>query len=140
MAARVLLFLAIVPAYSREPNVAQIVKTYTAMRKHPAIFDSKAGWKQWMEPALVEALISLRDTGNETSLRALLREEVSGVYSFKLFNDEFCDMFLEELDNYYASGLPVYRPNSMNNVSHARSEPMPPPPADLRDNIALAVY
>jgi hypothetical protein len=27
----------------------------------------------------------------------------------------FCERFLEETDNYLASGLPIRRPNSMNN-------------------------
>lgn len=110
MGIRSLLVLSLAARCVGEANVAQIVRTYTPMRAHPALFDSKVGWKQWMSPPLIEALIELRDTGNETALRALLREEVPGVYSFELFNAEFCDMFLEELDNYYASGLPVYRP------------------------------
>ena len=37
------------------------------------------------------------DTKNASALQALLRPEVDGVYSFALFNDEFCKMFLEEL-------------------------------------------
>ena len=28
---------------------------------------------------------------------------------------DFCDKFLAEIDNYFASGLPIRRPNSMNN-------------------------
>lgn len=42
------------------------------------------------------------------------------MYSFELFSEEFCGLFLEELDNYYASGLPVHRPNSMNNYGVMR--------------------
>jgi hypothetical protein len=37
------------------------------------------------------------------------------VYSFGMLSIAFCDKFLEEVDNYFASGLPVRRPNSMNN-------------------------
>ena len=52
-------------------------------------------------------------------MRSLLRVEVEGsdasVYSFAIFTTEFCDRFLEELDNYYGTGLPQPRPNSMNN-------------------------
>ena len=41
--------------------------------------------------------------------------ESAGVYSFELFSKAFCETFLAEVDNYDASGLPVRRPNSMNN-------------------------
>ena len=67
-----------------------------------------------VEPALLDALAELK-AGNEAPVRALLKVEVEGVYSFAIFTDEFCDMFLAELDNYYATGLPQPRPNSMNN-------------------------
>ena len=38
-----------------------------------------------------------------------------GVYVFDMFSAEFCSMLLGELEHYEASGLPVVRPNSMNN-------------------------
>jgi hypothetical protein len=47
--------------------------------------------------------------------RAVITEVHPGVYSFPLFTPEFCNLYLDELDNYYASGLPIRRPNSMNN-------------------------
>ena len=45
---------------------------------------------------------------------AVVRES-AGIYSFELFSKAFCETFLREVDNYDASGLPVRRPNSMNN-------------------------
>eukprot|EP00854_Cymbomonas_tetramitiformis_P003010 gene3010-3827_t len=66
---------------------------------------------QIIEPELFSALASK----SEDALRDLLTEEAPGVYSFPLFREDFCAMFLEEMDNFYASGLPVRRPNSMNN-------------------------
>ena len=59
-----------------------------------------------MDPQLLAALDVFSESGgtNTTAIRALLREEVEGVYSFAILNDEFCDLFLKELDNYYASG------------------------------------
>ena len=48
--------------------------------------------------------------------RSVLEEHVPGeVFSFPLFSPAFCELFLEELDHFYASGLPARRPNSMNN-------------------------
>ena len=95
-------------------DVARIVSAYKPLRRHPVLFDAKAGWGRWVEPALLDALAELK-AGNEAPVRALLKVEVEGVYSFAIFTDEFCDMFLAELDNYYATGLPQPRPNSMNN-------------------------
>ncbi|KAL1521766.1 hypothetical protein AB1Y20_021420 [Prymnesium parvum] len=105
------------PFAQQRVSPQRIIKAYESKRRHPQLFDSRAGWTKWMSPSLVDALDVYRSSGghNTTAILALLREEVEGVYSFDLFNEDFCDLFLEELDNYYASGLPIYRPNSMNN-------------------------
>ena len=49
-------------------------------------------------------------------MRSLLRVEVAAtrgsdasVYSFAIFTTDFCDRFVEELDNYYSTGLPQPR-------------------------------
>ena len=97
-----------------EHDVARIVGAYKPLRKHPALFDARAGWSRWIEPDLLDALQELK-AGNESAVHSLLRVEVEGVYSFAIFTTEFCDLFIEELDNYYATGLPQPRPNSMNN-------------------------
>ena len=94
--------------------MASPAQRYRALRRHPALFSAKSGWARWVHPALLAAIGELR-AGNGTALRGLLHEEVAGVYSFELLSDEFCEIFLDELDGYYASGLPVTRPNSMNN-------------------------
>ena len=83
-----------------EHDVARIVSTYKPLRKHPALFDAKAGWNRWIEPRLLDALEELK-TGNESAVRSLLRVEVEGsdasVYSFAIFTTDFCDRFIEEL-------------------------------------------
>jgi hypothetical protein len=48
--------------------------------------------------------------------------ETDEVYSFPLFTAEFCTMFLEEVEHYQASGLPIQRPNSMNNYGIVTNE------------------
>ena len=87
-----------------ENDVARIVSTYKPLRKHPALFDAKVGWSRWIEPQLLDALAELK-AGNESAVRSLLRVEVEGsdasVYSFAIFTADFCDRFIEELDNYY---------------------------------------
>ena len=109
LAAALALALA-VPARARSSQ-NQVIAAYRPLRKHPELFDSSAGWRQWIDAALLEAI----DTQNMTALQSLMREEVQGVHSFQLFNDEFTQFFLEELDNYRTTGLPINRPNSMNN-------------------------
>jgi hypothetical protein len=42
-----------------------------------------------------------------------LKEVTPGVYSFPMLRPEFCDIFTDEIDSYYASGLRCPRPNSM---------------------------
>jgi len=89
---------------------------YSSLRKYPELFDAKTGWREeWLAGSLVAALQEARTTGTEDPILSILKEEAPGIYSFDLFRPEFCTMFLDELDNYYASGLPIRRPNSMNN-------------------------
>ena len=38
-----------------------------------------------------------------------------GVYTFPLFSDEYCAALIAEVEHFQRSGLPVRRPNSMNN-------------------------
>ena len=43
-----------------ERDVARIVSSYKPLRKHPALFDAKAGWSRWIEPQLLDALAELK--------------------------------------------------------------------------------
>lgn len=95
-----------------------VIHRYAKLRRHPEVFEEFQD--AWLDPILVRTLGKLR---NETVsqakrrglVRKLMREEADGVYSFPVFTREFCERFLEELDSFYASKLPVRRPNSMNN-------------------------
>ena len=101
----------------RSPDTS-VVARYRPLRKHPALFDASAGWTQWLDPSLMSALAELQATGNTTRLLSLLRVEASGhsqAYSLPFVSEAFCDLFLEELDHYHTTGLPISRPNSMNN-------------------------
>lgn len=144
MPSSLLLAAIVAPVVSqRGTNPAAIIRAYSKMRLHPDIFEYE-GWKKSINPALIEALdlYSVSQGRNTTALRSLLREETEGVYSFEMLSPAFCDLFLEEvhtirfptpkstapswtfvrcaqLDNYYASGLPIARPNSMNNYGEA---------------------
>lgn len=106
----------------------EVIAAYRPLRKHPALFDHSEGWMQWIHPPLLEALKEYEEfPDNSTKLRSLLRVEVEGVHSFQFLSDEFCRLFLEELDHFYATGLPVDRPNSMNNYGIVRAVNVPWP-------------
>jgi len=60
-----------------EHDVARIVSTYKPLRKHPALFDAKAGWNRWIEPRLLDALEELK-TGNESAVRSLAARRGGG--------------------------------------------------------------
>ena len=40
---------------------------YKPLRKHPALFDAKAGWSRWIEPRLLDAPAELK-AGNESAV------------------------------------------------------------------------
>ena len=41
--------------------------------------------------------------------------DAPGIFAFPLLNDAYCDALMDEVAHFQASGLPVARPNSMNN-------------------------
>jgi thiol-disulfide isomerase/thioredoxin len=88
---------------------AQRAQRYTPLHRElfAATFDDA-----WLADGFRAALAD----GSEAALRGVLREEVAGrVFSFEMLRPDFCARLLDELANYEASGLPVARPNSMNN-------------------------
>lgn len=81
------------------------------MPKYPSLFMAKVQ-DDWLVDSFRSALVD----GSDDALRNILRTEVPGrVYSFDMLAPAFCAMLLEELEQYEASGMPVARPNSMNN-------------------------
>jgi len=101
--------------YSREANEKRmdVIQKYRKLVKHPQLFDPRAPLDfAWLAPELVTVV----ENPSPAAWRRLVKEEVPGqVFSFPLFTDDFCDTFLEEVFNFYDSGLPASRPNSMNN-------------------------
>ena len=78
---------------------------------HPPLFSTHFR-REWLEPSFAAAI----EDGSDAALRGVLREEVPGrVFSFPMVTPDFCERLLDELQAYEASGLPVVRPNSMNN-------------------------
>jgi len=58
----------------------------------------------------------------EILINEMKQEQAPLSYSFRVFKNSFCDELLQELDNFFDSGLPRSRPNSMNNFGVLLSE------------------
>jgi len=103
----------------KQARRVDVIRKYAKQALHPHLL-------AWSPAPAVEAcdawlglapeFVEAHNAGTEEAWRKLLTEHLSGeVFSFPLFTDSFCDMLLEEVLNFYASGLPARRPNSMNN-------------------------
>eukprot|EP00746_Dinoflagellata_sp_MGD_P000564 gnl/MRDRNA2_/MRDRNA2_101012_c0_seq1.p1 gnl/MRDRNA2_/MRDRNA2_101012_c0~~gnl/MRDRNA2_/MRDRNA2_101012_c0_seq1.p1 ORF type:complete len:529 (-),score=98.50 gnl/MRDRNA2_/MRDRNA2_101012_c0_seq1:206-1792(-) len=96
----------------------EVMDKFAKMVKHPDLFQHrKPGLplelpEEWFDPQFWQAA----KLGTEEAWRAILREELPDkAYSLPVFRLDFCEKLLEEIFNFYASGLPARRPNSMNN-------------------------
>ena len=99
--------------YHAERGVAY--DPYKSQRKHKDLFDAEQGWKRnWIAPELLDAIEQAKQ-GDADAIQGLVTLESEGIFSFPMLTPEFCSLLLEEVDNYFATGLPVRRPNSMNN-------------------------
>jgi hypothetical protein len=76
--------------------------------------------QRFLHPALAAVLAD----GSESALRAFVKQEAPAtpLFSFPVFSTQFCTELLDEIDSFEASGLPVMRPNSMNNYGVILSE------------------
>ena len=72
---------------------------------HPRLFVFS---EEYLEPAFAAAA-KAGDAGY------LQRATGTGLYAGKMFTDAFCAMFVEEIESFERSGMPLTRPNSMNN-------------------------
>eukprot|EP00039_Didymoeca_costata_P012282 m.176133 g.176133 ORF g.176133 m.176133 type:complete len:451 (+) comp15438_c0_seq5:267-1619(+) len=88
------------------------IDAYTPHRLVPALYHQE--WpREWFHREMQNVMESEKD------FQSIIHTESEGVYSFPLFSDEFCKVFLSEVDNFYQKAeehnLPIKRPNSMNN-------------------------
>mmetsp|Transcript_111017 Transcript_111017/g.313063 ORF Transcript_111017/g.313063 Transcript_111017/m.313063 type:complete len:519 (-) Transcript_111017:60-1616(-) len=109
-------------AFTEETGV---VRKYGKKRKHNDLFTIRGFPSKErphpVVPRLREALGNISGLDRDAA-RALLissgvvSEVIPGmVYSFEVFTDSFCQVLMEEIRNFYSTGLPARRPNSMNN-------------------------
>lgn len=89
------------------------IKKYATIAKHQEFFCTPLVLREeWFEPTFWRA----HQENTPEAWRGLLEEHLENeVYSFKMLSERFCELLLEEIFNFYDSGLPARRPNSMNN-------------------------
>jgi hypothetical protein len=83
--------------------------TYRAGALHPQLFEPRVQ-TSWLAPSFAAAL----EAGPE-ALRRHAEQVAPGVFAFDMLSEGFCTQLLAELARHEESGLPVVRPNSMNN-------------------------
>lgn len=98
--------------------MARVIATqhkYAPLRLHPEIFSVYSGWQpNWFDPAFMECLASTTPAQFGTALMSITTQVAEGVYSFPLFSPLYCELLLEETNNFEHTKLFKSRPNSMN--------------------------
>lgn len=98
------------------------IKEYRKFQKHPELFQAKSvggqGWQEeWFNDRFVAVKTALTDAEKTTecsTINEFVKRECDDIYSFPFLSERTCELILEEMENYTASGLPTFRPNSMN--------------------------
>jgi len=120
----------------RRATASPATRAYMPDRKHPDLFDIEKGWpEEWFDPSFMEAFI---DDSADGWSRVITEHLPGDVISFKMFSDEFCQMLLEEVDNFQSTGIPARRPNSMNNYGIILNEIGWKPMVDILQEAVLA--
>eukprot|EP00927_Polykrikos_kofoidii_P028286 TRINITY_DN24727_c0_g1_i1.p1 TRINITY_DN24727_c0_g1~~TRINITY_DN24727_c0_g1_i1.p1 ORF type:complete len:314 (-),score=34.86 TRINITY_DN24727_c0_g1_i1:339-1280(-) len=91
----------------------ELAEKYRPFQRHPALFNTSEGWQdEWFDSSFLAALRGR----SEDAWNDIVTEHLPGrVFSCMMFSTEFCNMFIEELDNFASTGLRARPPNSMNN-------------------------
>lgn len=92
------------------------IQQYRRLRLHEDLFVGlDLNSTDVFDPELLPVIEASKRPDAQQALLEVVQQEAVGIYSFPFFSERFCERFLDELDNYYRSGLPIRRPNSMNN-------------------------
>eukprot|EP00927_Polykrikos_kofoidii_P027614 TRINITY_DN24226_c0_g1_i1.p1 TRINITY_DN24226_c0_g1~~TRINITY_DN24226_c0_g1_i1.p1 ORF type:complete len:500 (+),score=52.44 TRINITY_DN24226_c0_g1_i1:55-1554(+) len=112
-------------AGSDSREASEVIRKYRRRRKHERLFSVKGFSDMNFPDPVVEqlrlAIANISGLNRTAALASLIDSGVvqevvpSMVYSFEVFTTAFCDMLMEEINNFYSTKLPARRPNSMNN-------------------------
>lgn len=102
----------------------EVERKYRKKRQHKELFFvqgiTSKGFPDPVVAPLRQAIANISGMDRELALQSLLNsgivsEVVPGLaYSFEVFSIAFCETLMEEIRNFYSTGLPAKRPNSMN--------------------------
>lgn len=120
-----------------EQSIDDAIDAYCPQRKYPDFFnpseDGKKFWKlSWFDEQFLKLLTAIQRGSNidELVVDKLIEFETDGIFSMQIFSAELCEMILVEKDSFLSSGLPVFRPNSMNNYGIC----------DLQNSTSLIIF
>jgi len=112
---------------ARHREELETMAEYRPLCLHPPLFSPHVD-PLWLAPSMLSLFgatperAAARRAGEgllvpptAEAVRSFVEEVAPGIYAFDFFSDAFCDRLLAELEHYEDSGLPVSRPNSMNN-------------------------
>ena len=98
---------------ARHEDDAILKRAYREQCLHPSLFAGTID-PSWLHPSFAKLVLG-DEPPSKAAVIAFVDQMVPGIYAFDMLAPAFCEMLLEELNNYEASGLPVARPNTMNN-------------------------
>jgi len=94
-------------SYRRQFNREAVIDEYWPQRLHNWLFQTP--WPdEYFDPTFLKHF-------REGSLREITNEIYHEVFTSPIFSTTLCAAIIEEMENFTRSGLPVSRPNSMNN-------------------------
>jgi hypothetical protein len=90
----------------KEQQKLDILARYQPL--YPQLFQLK-------EEFFEESFLAAVNSNSKEKMMSILKEETNRVFSFQMLKPDFCNKLIEEAAHYEQSGLPIDRPNSMNN-------------------------
>ena len=88
---------------------------------HPSLYDFEANVASFIQPKILAAVAECEAAAaagrpvDESTLEGLLKPAgAPNVWRLPLLTERFCNLLIEELRHYEASGIPLRRPNGMN--------------------------
>ena len=113
---------------------SSVAARYAPLRKHSSLFDPANVAEEWLHPEYAALLDQVRAANIEADMAwldpeeqvprmpLLVEEPARQLFSFPLLSDECCERLCQEIEHFQTTGLPVRRPNSMNNYGLVLNE------------------
>eukprot|EP01130_Rhizamoeba_saxonica_P014131 TRINITY_DN6126_c0_g1_i2.p1 TRINITY_DN6126_c0_g1~~TRINITY_DN6126_c0_g1_i2.p1 ORF type:complete len:466 (-),score=88.45 TRINITY_DN6126_c0_g1_i2:6-1382(-) len=89
----------------KEEEIRNIQMSYVSLYPNLFVFDM----------SMCQTSFSQALSKGPDGIASIVNEVHTGVYTFDMLSEQFCSMLIEEINNFENSGLPIQRPNSMNN-------------------------